>query len=194
MLEGEIRTLIADKGFGFLKPRAGGDDVFFHHSVVDASFDSLSEGLQVHYELDVHADKPRACSVKVAAAASRSPRSDPRPAAASRSRDVRRGSDRSHFKYGFVTKLHRKRYSGFISSIEHGPEFLFVAGSVVGEKRFSRLEIGDYVKFLVGEPDAENPKQPVATAVEVVPREPEISNEKQLRRHPKALRKKPTWR
>ncbi len=90
--------------------------------------------------------------------------------------------------------MHRATFRGFIASTEIEPEYLFVAESVIGDKRFSRLEIGDYVQFLVAEPDPADPKQPMAKAIRVVKREVKDSNEKQLGRHPKARGKKPTWR
>ena len=93
-----------------------------------------------------------------------------------------------------MTRLHRKKYQGFISSTEHGPEYLFSADHVVGEKRFGRLEIGDYVEFLVAEPDPIDPKQPLAKAVRVVDREIKSTGARQLSPHPKARKKKPSWR
>jgi len=196
MLDGEIESLVAEKGFGFIKPAGGGADVFFHSSIVDIPFETLAKGQQVKYELDPKAAKPRARCIQAGAASSkkRSSRPNARPFPKARSRDTRRDADREVFEHGFVTKLHRKAFRGFISSIKHGPEFVFAAASVTGEKRFSRLEIGDYVQFLVGEPDPEEPKQPVAKAVKVVEREVKIPSEKKLGRHPSARKKKPTWR
>ena len=196
MLEGEIQSLVAEKGFGFIKTVSGGADVFFHRSIVDVPFETLAQGQQVKYELDPTADRPRARCVQAGEtfASNRSPQPDARPSHNSRPRSIRRIANREAFEHGFVTKLHRKRFRGFISSIKHGPEYLFAAESVSGEKRFSRLEIGDFVQFLAGDPDPADPKQPVAIAVKVVEREVKLPNEKQLKRHPKARGKKPTWR
>lgn len=196
VLDGEIQSLVAEKGFGFIKPAGSGADVFFHYSIVDAPFESLARGQQVKYELDSKADKPRARCVQTgeASANNRSSRPNARPSPNARSRETRRAADHEAVEHGFVTKLYRKRFRGFISSIEHGPEYLFAAESVTGEKHFSRLEIGDYVRFFVGEPDPSDPKQPVAKAVKVVEREVKIPSEKRLNRHPKARKKKPTWR
>ena len=63
MLDGQIQSLSTDKGFGFIQPAAGGPDLFFHCSSVDAEFDSLTIGQQVQYEPDESAPKPRAKSV-----------------------------------------------------------------------------------------------------------------------------------
>lgn len=194
--DGKIQLLVAEKGFGFIKPAASGPDVFFHYSIVDAPFETLAHGQQVKYDLDVTTDKPRARCVQTGGASgnNRSSRSHAHRSPNAPSRDTRRVTDSDTFERGFVTKLHRQKSRGFISSIEHGPEYLFAAESVTGAKPFSRLEVGDYVQFLVGEPDPADPKQLVAEAVKVIEREVKITSEKQLRRHPKARRKKPTWR
>ncbi len=196
MLDGEIQSLVAEKGFGFIKAVSDGTDVFFHRSVVDAPFETLARGQKVKYELDPAADRPRARCVKAGKTSTRrgSPESNARPSRGSRPSRTGRTADREALEHGFITKLHREKLRGFISSIKHGPEYLFAAASVSGEKRFSRLEIGDYVQFLVGDPDPGDPKQPVAIAVKVVKREAGLPNEKELKRHPKARGKKPTWR
>ena len=196
MLDGEIQSLVAEKGFGFIKPAGGGADVFFHHSIVDAPLETLVKGQQVQYELDSKAEKPRARSVKAgeASAKNRPSQPDARPSPNVRSRGTPRAADRRVFEHGFVTKLHRNKFRGFISSVKHGPEFVFAARSVEGDKRYSQLEIGDYVQFLVGESDPMDPKQPVAKAVNVVELEMKIPSEARLERHPNARKKKPTWR
>mgnify|MGYP005834054283 CR=1 FL=1 len=65
-MQGVIKKLVADRGFGFIAADRG--DVFFHHSaVVDGQFDDLKEGQRVEYELEQsrRTDRgPRASSVK----------------------------------------------------------------------------------------------------------------------------------
>lgn len=65
-MQGVIKKLVADRGFGFITADRG--DVFFHHStVVDGQFDELKEGQKVEYVLDEanRGDRgPRASSVK----------------------------------------------------------------------------------------------------------------------------------
>ena len=234
MLNGVIQSLVADKGFGFIKPAAGGADVFFHFSAVDAPFASLTQGQKVEYELDTKSEKPRAQSVvtgeggqpvgptrpQTGQADSRGPRSSgpgrggsrqggprsggprsggPRSGGKPRfggsaSRDTRRSADQPDVEHGFVTKLHRKKFRGFISSVKHGPEFLFTAQDVVGDKRYSQLQIGDFVQFTKGTPDPDDPKQPIAKFVKVVEREVKSPMIGRLRRHPNARKKKPDWR
>jgi len=54
MAIGTIKTIRADKGFGFIKRRDGGmgnNDLFFHSSAVEGSmFDELREGQEVSYD------------------------------------------------------------------------------------------------------------------------------------------------
>ena len=67
---GTIKKLVHDKGFGFITAEEG-QDVFFHHSVVqDEQFDSLTEGQKVEYTTEAGAPPrgkgPRAASVSPA--------------------------------------------------------------------------------------------------------------------------------
>ena len=196
VLDGEIQSMVAEKGFGFIKPAAGGADVFFHSLMVDGPFETLTKGQPVKYELDTKADRPRARCVQVDKASSKNRYSqrNARTSPNTSSRDTGYAADRAAFEHGFVTKLQRKKFRGFISSVKHGPEYVFSANNVNGDRPFARLEIGDYVQFLVGKPDIADPKQPVARAVEVVERKVEIPNDKKVDRHPNARKKKPTWR
>jgi CspA family cold shock protein len=51
---GTIKTIRAEKGFGFIKKDGGGvgaGDLFFHHTAVDGvSFDELREGQEVSFD------------------------------------------------------------------------------------------------------------------------------------------------
>lgn len=67
MTQGTIARIITDRGFGFVKPDDGGDDVFFHHSsVADGGFDYLREGQTVEFEKgrDPRSNKSRAENVR----------------------------------------------------------------------------------------------------------------------------------
>ena len=64
MPQGKIKKVITDKGFGFI----GGDrgDMFFHHSAVEGtSFEELSEGQMVEFEVGQGPKGPRAEHVRV---------------------------------------------------------------------------------------------------------------------------------
>ena len=207
MLTGKIRSLNADKGFGFIQPAGGGPDLFFHCSSVDAEFTALKLEQAVEYEVDSAAEKPRAKQVVSGMAASH-----PKPKQASagyegkspgyRGNATGRGPGSSrpsprrprpeiNYEFGYITKLPRKKLIGFISSVTGGPEYYFEPEDVRG-KKFTMLSVGDYVRF-IARPNAEDPKEPLAKSVEVVPK-PINKQENNLERHPKARRKKPTWR
>jgi CspA family cold shock protein len=50
MTQGTIKTIRDDKGFGFIKPDTGTQDVFFHSSAVTTgTFDQLREGDRVEF-------------------------------------------------------------------------------------------------------------------------------------------------
>mmetsp|Transcript_98451 Transcript_98451/g.211029 ORF Transcript_98451/g.211029 Transcript_98451/m.211029 type:complete len:187 (+) Transcript_98451:68-628(+) len=50
--EGTVATFFEDKGFGFITPRSGSDDVYFHYTAIQASgFRTLTEGQVVKFEI-----------------------------------------------------------------------------------------------------------------------------------------------
>jgi cold shock protein len=52
MLTGTVKWFNTQKGFGFIQPDAGGNDVFVHISAVQrAGLNHLDEGQKVSYEL-----------------------------------------------------------------------------------------------------------------------------------------------
>ena len=53
MRSGTVKWFNDAKGFGFISPEEGGDDVFVHHSVIKADgFRSLTEGQSVSFEVE----------------------------------------------------------------------------------------------------------------------------------------------
>jgi len=49
MVQGKIKKLIADRGFGFVESDSG-NDLFFHHSELqDVSIEELNEGQTLEY-------------------------------------------------------------------------------------------------------------------------------------------------
>ena len=205
MLAGKISSLAAEKGFGFITPSAGGPDLFFHCSAVDAEFSALQVEQPVNYEVDEGAAKPRAQRVLTGSASPRSPKaSPPAPSRAPAKRRPQQGPvQRGPVQlaplqpvqpqiYGFVTKLPRKKPIGFISSEQGGPEYYFEPQDVRGRVKFREIAVGDYVCF-VAQANPEDPKQPLAKGVMVIPK-PVGKQENNLPKHPRARQKKPTWR
>jgi len=64
---GTIKKLVRDKGFGFIVPDDGSDDVFFHRSRLEPKmqFDDLREGDQVQFQVRPGEKGPQAFDVKV---------------------------------------------------------------------------------------------------------------------------------
>ena len=50
MAKGTVKWLNADKGFGFITPEEGGNDLFVHHSEIRTEgYASLDEGRKVEF-------------------------------------------------------------------------------------------------------------------------------------------------
>ena len=63
-MQGAIKKLVMDKGFGFIEGQP--NDMFFHHSVVEGiSFEELQEGQLVEYESGEGPKGPRAVRVRL---------------------------------------------------------------------------------------------------------------------------------
>ena len=51
MAQGTVKWFSDDKGFGFITPDEGGEDLFVHHTgIAGSGFKSLEEGAKVSYE------------------------------------------------------------------------------------------------------------------------------------------------
>ncbi|HEV2177670.1 MAG TPA: cold shock domain-containing protein [Terriglobia bacterium] len=63
-MQGTIKRVIRDRGFGFIRS-ADGQEVFFHRSGLQGlNFDSLSEGENVEFEMERGDKGPRAVNVR----------------------------------------------------------------------------------------------------------------------------------
>ena len=67
MSQGTVKWFNAEKGYGFIAPDAGGDDVFVHYSAIVAEgYKRLREGQRVSFDTEAdpkNADKLRAVNV-----------------------------------------------------------------------------------------------------------------------------------
>jgi len=67
MAQGTVKWFNDEKGFGFIAPEDGSQDLFVHHSSIDATgFRSLSEGQRVSYEVTQGQRGPQASQVRPA--------------------------------------------------------------------------------------------------------------------------------
>jgi cold shock protein len=62
-MTGKIRTIRADKGFGFIKDETG-KEYFFHRSAVREGFENLGEGDSVEFDIVGAPKGPRAENVR----------------------------------------------------------------------------------------------------------------------------------
>ena len=64
MAEGTVKWFNGDKGFGFIAPDGGADDVFVHYSEIQGSgYKSLQENQRVSFNIEQGAKGPQAVGV-----------------------------------------------------------------------------------------------------------------------------------
>lgn len=65
MASGTVKWFNSTKGFGFIEPDDGGNDVFVHISAVErAGLSGLNDGQKVEYEVEEQKGKLSACDLK----------------------------------------------------------------------------------------------------------------------------------
>lgn len=140
--DGTVSWYDEGKGFGFIAPDGGGEDVFVHARALVEGLTWLAEGDRVAYQV-VQGDKgPQARDVELVRSAV--PEGPPAPAAKKPAGPPARGGE------GVVARYDADRGFGFITPDAGGPD-LFVHVSVVSGTE--PLEPGERVRFAVRQSD-----------------------------------------
>ncbi|OGI43167.1 MAG: cold-shock protein [Candidatus Muproteobacteria bacterium RIFCSPHIGHO2_01_FULL_65_16] len=65
MTTGTVKWFNASKGYGFITPSDGGDDVFAHFSAIEMDgYKTLKEGQQVEFEVQEGPKGPQASNIR----------------------------------------------------------------------------------------------------------------------------------
>ena len=65
MADGTVKWFNDSKGYGFIAPEDGGDDLFVHHTgILGDGYKSLAENAKVEYEASEGQKGPQAINVK----------------------------------------------------------------------------------------------------------------------------------
>ncbi len=65
MPTGTVKWFNSTKGYGFIQPDAGGQDVFVHISAIEqAGMHTLNEGQKISYEIATEQGKTKAANLK----------------------------------------------------------------------------------------------------------------------------------
>ncbi len=68
MATGSVKWFNPTKGFGFIEPDEGGNDVFVHISAVErAGMSTLNEGQKISYEIEVDERRGKSSAVNLKA-------------------------------------------------------------------------------------------------------------------------------
>ncbi|GAB4086184.1 cold shock domain-containing protein [Myceligenerans cantabricum] len=155
--DGTVSWYDDTKGFGFVAPDSGGEDIFVHVSALGPGLTELSEGARVTYDVTDTDRGPNARDVRLVRGSGsvRAATDRGRPGRPTASGGPVRGGE------GTVARYDSERGFGFITPDSGGTD-LFVHVSVVHGTEV--LEEGDRVRFKVRQSD----RGPQADSVELV--------------------------
>jgi len=153
MPAGTVKWFNAQKGFGFITPAAGGEDLFVHQSEIKSQgFRTLNEGENVEYTVKSEDGKDKAVEVTSKGGGTGGGKGDGR---GGRSRQQPRkwpeGVDPSEGKQiGAVKWFNAEKGFGFIAPASGG-EDLFCHQSAIHAPGFRSLMEGEEIEFKVVE-------------------------------------------
>ena len=150
---GTVKWFNSQKGFGFIKPDDGGEDLFVHQTAIHADgFRTLNEGEAVEYTVISDQGKLKAIDVKSpgggavkgdggrGSKAKSAPRTWPEGVAPSEGKQI-----------GIVKWFNSEKGFGFVAPKDGGGEDLFVHQSAINAPGFRSLMEGEEVEFKVVE-------------------------------------------
>lgn len=157
--DGTVSWYDGGKGFGFLAPDSGGDDLFVHVRSLVGGLDELFEGDRVTFDVAEGERGPQARNVRLVGGPAH--RGAPAAPARGRSGSSRESGGPVRGGEGVVARYDADRGFGFISP-DSGGDDLFVHVSVV--RGAEALQEGDRVRYKVRQSD----RGPQADGVERV--------------------------
>src|SRR3954447_25828704 len=144
--EGTVRWFNAEKGFGFIEPDDGGDDVFVHFSAIadDGGYRTLEEAQRVEFTASPGQRGMQADHVQpLGGGGGRGPARDDRPRRDDRSRAPRGGGG----SQGTVRFFNAEKGFGFIEPDEGGDDVFVHFSAIVDDGGYRRLDEGQRVEY-----------------------------------------------